>query len=110
MSNLKMVRIQAKIDELFKELVDLSDVKNPDEKVNKFYSRSLAALAIVMQCGAEYDIAAQSITDTMIWELMRFIMIRLKRNLFWFKANGEKTDWAAFRRKRHLHLLKAWRG
>lgn len=30
MSNLKMVRIQAKIDELFKELVDLSDVKNPD--------------------------------------------------------------------------------
>ena len=63
MSNLKMVRIQAKIDELFKELVDLSDVKNPDEKVNKFYSRSLAALAIVMQCGAEYDIAAQSITD-----------------------------------------------
>ena len=58
-----MVRIQAKIDELFKELVDLSDVKNPDEKVNKFYSRSLAALAIVMQCGVEYDIAAQSITD-----------------------------------------------
>lgn len=63
MSNLKMVRIQAKIDELFKELVDLSDVKNPDEKVNKFYSRSLAALAIVMQCGVEYDIATQSITD-----------------------------------------------
>jgi hypothetical protein len=63
MSNLKMVRIQAKIDELFKELVDLSDVKNPDEKVNKFYSRSLAALAIVMQCGVEYDIAVQSITD-----------------------------------------------
>lgn len=63
MSNLKMVRIQAKIDELSKELVDLSDVKNPDEKVNKFYSRSLAALAIVMQCGVEYDIAAQSITD-----------------------------------------------
>lgn len=63
MSNLKMVRIQAKIDELFKELVDLSDVKNPDEKVNKFYSRSLAALVIVMQCGVEYDIAAQSITD-----------------------------------------------
>lgn len=63
MSNLKMVRIQAKIDKLFKELVDLSDVKNPDEKVNKFYSRSLAALAIVMQCGVEYDIAAQSITD-----------------------------------------------
>lgn len=63
MSNLKMVRIQAKIDELFKELVDLSDVKNLDEKVNKFYSRSLAALAIVMQCGVEYDIAAQSITD-----------------------------------------------
>lgn len=63
MSNLKMVRIQAKIDELFKELVDLSDVKNPDKKVNKFYSRSLAALSIVMQCGVEYDIAAQSITD-----------------------------------------------
>lgn len=63
MPNLKLLRVQAKVDELFKDKTDLSDTTNPDEKENKFYTRSLAALAIVMQCGIEYDVAVQSVTD-----------------------------------------------
>ena len=63
MPNLKLLRVQAKVDELFKDKTDLSDTTNPDEKENKFYTRSLAALAVVMQCGIEYDVAVQSVTD-----------------------------------------------
>lgn len=63
MPNVKLLRVQAKVDELFKDKIDLSDTQNLDEKENKFYTRSLAALAVVMKCGIEYDVAAQSITD-----------------------------------------------
>ena len=63
MPNLKLLRTQAKVDELFKDKIDLSDTANPSEKENKFYTRALAALAVVMRCGIEYDVAAQSITD-----------------------------------------------
>lgn len=63
MSNLKLLRVQAKVDELFKDKIDLSDTTNPDEKENKLYTRSLAALAVVMQCEIDYDIAVQSVTD-----------------------------------------------
>lgn len=63
MPNLKILRIQTKIDELFKNNIDLSDTANEDEKKNKYYTRSLAALALVIRCGIDYDIAAQSVTD-----------------------------------------------
>lgn len=63
MPNLKMLRVQAKLDELFKDKIDLSDVTNPEEKLNKYYSRSIAALAIIMRCAIDCDVAAQSITD-----------------------------------------------
>lgn len=62
-SNLKLIRIQTKLDELFDSKIDLSDITNTDERSNAFYSRSMAALAIVMSCGIDYDLAAQSITD-----------------------------------------------
>lgn len=62
-SNLKLIRIQTKLDELFDSKIDLSDITNTDERINAFYSRSMAALAIVMSCGIDYDLAAQSITD-----------------------------------------------
>lgn len=61
--NLKVLRVQTKLDELFNGKIDLSDAKNEEEKENKFYTRAIAALAIVMRCGVEYDIAAQSVTD-----------------------------------------------
>lgn len=63
MYNLKLLRALPKIQELFKDKIDLSDAKNDTERENKFYTRSLAALAIIMRCGTDYDVAAQSITD-----------------------------------------------
>ncbi|SHF58294.1 AIPR protein [Lactonifactor longoviformis DSM 17459] len=63
MPNLKMIRVQTKLDELFKDKIDLSDAKNPDEKNNKYYTRAIAALVLVMRCGIDYDVAARSITD-----------------------------------------------
>lgn len=33
MPNLKILRIQAKLDELFENKIDLSDATNPDEKI-----------------------------------------------------------------------------
>ena len=62
-SNLKMVRIQTKIEEMFKGLIDLSDAKSDDEKPTKFLSRAIAALSIVQKCGLDCDIASQNITD-----------------------------------------------
>lgn len=63
MSNLNLIRVQAKLDDLFRGRIDLSDVKNPDEIENKFYTRALAAMAVVMSCGVDYGLAAQSVTD-----------------------------------------------
>ena len=63
MPNLKMLRVQAKLDELFANMIDLADAKNDDDRNNKFYTRSIAALAIAMRCGLDYDTAAQTITD-----------------------------------------------
>lgn len=63
MPNLKILRIQAKLDELFENKIDLSDSTNPDEKTNKYYTRAIAALALVVRCGIDYDIAAHSVTD-----------------------------------------------
>lgn len=63
MPNLKMLRVQAKLDELFKDKIDLSDTSNTDEMMNKYYTRAVAALSLVMRCGIEYDVAGQSVTD-----------------------------------------------
>lgn len=62
-SNLKTVRIQTKIEEMFNGLIDLSDTKSDDEKPAKFLSRAIAALSIVQKCGLDCDIASQNITD-----------------------------------------------
>ena len=63
MPNLKMIRIQSKLDELFKNKIDLTDTTNNEEQSNKYYTRAIAALAIVMQSGIDYDSAAKTITD-----------------------------------------------
>lgn len=44
-SNLKLIRIQTKLDELFDSKIDLSDITNTDERINAFYSRSMAAFS-----------------------------------------------------------------
>lgn len=63
MPNLKMIRIQSKLDELFTNMIDLSDAPNDEERQNKYYTRAIAALAVVMRCGIDFDTAAKTITD-----------------------------------------------
>lgn len=63
MPNLKMIRIRSKLDELFDGMIDLSDAKSDEERQNKYYTRAIAALAIVMRCGIDYESAAKTITD-----------------------------------------------
>ena len=63
MPNLKMIRVQSKLDELFENKIDLSDASNDEDRENKYYTRSIAALAIIMRCGIDYESAAQTVTD-----------------------------------------------
>lgn len=63
MPNLKMIRVQSKLDELFTNKIDLTDATNDEERQNKYYTRAIAALAIVMRCGIDFDSAAKTITD-----------------------------------------------
>ena len=52
-----------KLDEMFHNMIDLTDATNRNDCNNKYYSRSIAALAVAAECGIENDLAAQSITD-----------------------------------------------
>lgn len=58
-TNLRMLRIQAKLDELFENKIDLSDASSQSESTTKFYTRAIAALAIVMKCGIDCETAAK---------------------------------------------------
>lgn len=61
MQNINVIRISSKIDELFGRKIDLSDCPATDQP--SFYSRALAALAIMMECGIDVDAAVKCITD-----------------------------------------------
>lgn len=63
MPNLKMIRVESKLDELFTNKIELTDTTNDEERQNKYYTRAIAALAVVMRCGIDFDAAAQTITD-----------------------------------------------
>lgn len=62
MSEINMIRIASKLDELFKSKIDLSDYTKSNIE-STFYSRALASLAIIMECGVDDSIACKSITD-----------------------------------------------
>jgi len=62
-TNLKLIRVKTRLDELFRGKIDLNELPNEEERIKKFYSCSIAALTLVMHCGVNYEIAAQSITD-----------------------------------------------
>ena len=57
-----MLRIQGKMKDFFKDKIDLQDVQ-PDNKEDTFLTRSLAAFALVMTCGLDYNVAAANVTD-----------------------------------------------
>lgn len=62
-SNLKIIRIQPKLENLFNNKIDISDANSHENDNCIFYTRSIAALSIIMRCGIDEDIAGQSITD-----------------------------------------------
>ena len=42
MTNLKMIRVQSKLDELFANKIDLADAKNDEERQNMFLNISFS--------------------------------------------------------------------
>ena len=42
MPNLKMIRVQSKLDELFNNKIDLADASDDEERKNKYYTRAIA--------------------------------------------------------------------
>lgn len=62
-ANLRMIRIQKKLDEIFSDRIDLTDITYSENLPDEYYSRALAALAIIMRCGIDVTVAVQSLTD-----------------------------------------------
>ena len=62
-ANLTMVRIATKLDDLFNEKIDISDVKTSDDDRSTFYSRAIAALSIMIQCGIDETLSVSCVTD-----------------------------------------------
>lgn len=61
--NLKVVRIKSKLEEMYKNKIDLTDVESESEVPDQFYTRAIAAQAIIMRCGISEDVAGKCITD-----------------------------------------------
>lgn len=61
--NLTMVRIATKLEDLFQGKIDLSDIKEPNNNITSFYSRALAALSVMMQCGIDENLSGSCVTD-----------------------------------------------
>lgn len=58
-----MIRIAARLRELFNDHLDMSDVASDGSKNKRFETRSLAALALVMKSGTDISSSCQHITD-----------------------------------------------
>ena len=62
-TNINMIRIAAKLNELFQEHVDMSDVEVGNDNNKQFETRSLAALALMMKSGIDANASCLHITD-----------------------------------------------
>lgn len=62
-SNLNIARIKSYLDKNYRDVIDVSDVKDNDKDSSKFYSRAVAAIALTMKAGIEKDMASSCITD-----------------------------------------------
>lgn len=62
-ANLKVVRIKSKLEEIYNDKLDITDVKSENEFPDQFYTRAIAAQAIIMRCGISEDVAGKCITD-----------------------------------------------
>jgi len=62
--SVQVTRIATKFNEIFSDKIDMSDIEATSDKyANAFQSRCLAAYALVMEAGIDFDIAAASVTD-----------------------------------------------
>lgn len=61
--NLKIVRIKSKLEEMYSNKIDITDVGSEKEYPDQFYTRAIAAQAIIMSCGISEDVAGKCITD-----------------------------------------------
>lgn len=88
--NVQVTRIATKFREMFHNEIDMSDIKEPDKYENCFNSRSLAAYALVIQCGIENEVAAKCITDGYKDCGIDAVYIRMKIAKYYmlFRLNG----------------------
>ena len=61
MTNINMIRVGARLKELFKPKIDMSDF--PDDNSSHFETRAIAALALMMICGLDSQQSSVHITD-----------------------------------------------
>lgn len=59
----KTLRIKSKMEDMFENRIDLRDASNEADSQNKFLTRAIAALALIIRCGIDCETAAQHITD-----------------------------------------------
>lgn len=62
MKDLRVSRLSGKLQDFYKDKVDLSDVHRSDT-THEFLTRSLAAYSMVMKTGLSYDESARHIVD-----------------------------------------------
>ena len=60
--NLKVVRIKSKLEEMYNNKIDITDVESNNKFPDQFYTRAIAAQAIIMRCGISEDVAGKCIT------------------------------------------------
>lgn len=60
--NISMIRIANRLKELFNNKIDMKDLKNKEDE-SHYYSRALAALALMMESGIDIDNSCLNITD-----------------------------------------------
>lgn len=61
--NINMIRIATRLNELFKDQLDMSDVKSSKSDNKHFETRALAALALMMKSGIDIHSSCTHITD-----------------------------------------------
>ena len=61
-NKLKVTRVSNRINEIYKDLIDVSDCER-ECRESSFYSRAIAAMALEILCGISADVACRHITD-----------------------------------------------
>ena len=53
----KTLRIKSKMEDMFENRIDLRDASNEADSQNKFLTRAIAALALIIRCGIDCETA-----------------------------------------------------